>query len=114
MHRGHRSTLAPMIVGGKDVMAPPLSVVSENGARPAALAREVLSERIKRLQAEAKGLAAEQVQALQDALGELERMAADIAGGGDAYAVGVREIARKLASDCLSANQTIGAIVSRR
>jgi hypothetical protein len=114
MHRGHRSTLAPRIVGGKDVMAAPLSVVSENGARPAAPAPEVLSERIKRLQAEAKGLAAEQVQALQDALAELERMAADIAGGGDAYAVGVREIARKLAVDCRSANQTIGAIVSRR
>lgn len=114
MHRRTYGALAPKVVGGKDATSPSLTVVSENGSQSAGPTREVLSERIKRLQAEANGLAAEQVQAFQDTLTNLKRMAEDIAAGGDAYPVGVREIARRLAGDCLSANQTIGAIISRR
>lgn len=99
-------------------MTPTLSVVADNNplvspglGEPG---REVLSDRIKRLQAEAKGLAREHVQALEDALLVVERMAAEIADGGDAYPVGVREMSRRLAEDCEARIQGLEALISRR
>jgi enoyl-CoA hydratase/carnithine racemase len=92
-------------------MTPTLSVVADNvNLEPA---REVLADRIKRLQAEAKGLAREHVQALEEAISRVHQMAVEIAEGGDAYAVGVRELARRLAEDCEHRVQTLEAITSR-
>jgi len=94
-------------------MSPTLSVVADNEKLHAEPVREILGDRIKRLQAEAKGLAREHVQALEDLLLKVERMASEIADGGDAYPVGVREISRRLAEDCEHRVQTLEAIISR-
>jgi hypothetical protein len=71
------------------------------------------AERVKRLQAEARALAVEQVEALEKLLVEAATMADEIARGGDAYPVGAREIASRLAEDLPAKAETIKAIVSR-
>lgn len=82
-------------------------------AQVAALPTDSVAQRIRRLQTEARGLARQQVQALEQALAQVERMSADIADGGEAYPPGVREIARRLAEDCAVRAQAIEAIAAR-
>ena len=93
-------------------MTPPLSVVADNSAEKAKSATD-LSERIRRLQAEAKSLAREHIHALERALIEVERLSAEIADGGEAYPAGVRELARRMAEDCEMKVKTLEAIASR-
>lgn len=76
-------------------------------------APQTTAERVKRLQAEARALAVEQVEALEKVLLEAAAMADEIAKGGDAYPVGAREIASRLAEDLPSRAGSIKAIVSR-
>lgn len=71
------------------------------------------SERVRRLQAEARALALEQVEALDAALATAAALARDIADGGDAYPVGARELASRLSSDLPTKAETLKAIVSR-
>lgn len=82
-------------------------------AQIAPLTTDSVAQRIRRLQTEARGLARQQVQALEQALAQVERMSADIADGGEAYPPGVREIARRLAEDCAVRAQAIEAIAAR-
>jgi hypothetical protein len=74
---------------------------------------ETTTERVKRLQLEARALAVEQVEALERVLLDASRMAKEIADGGDAYPVGARELAGRLASDLPAKAETLKAIVSR-
>ncbi|MBU1347883.1 MAG: hypothetical protein KKA16_13165 [Alphaproteobacteria bacterium] len=74
---------------------------------------QTTADRVKRLQAEARALAVEQVEALERLLVEAARMAQDIAKGGEAYPVGAREIASRLADDLPKKAETIKLIVSR-
>ncbi|QDH74307.1 hypothetical protein [Brevundimonas sp. M20] len=74
---------------------------------------ESTADRVKRLQLEARALAVEQVEALEAVLMQAAAMAKEIAEGGDAYPVGAREIAGRLASDLPSKSETLKAIVSR-
>jgi len=76
-------------------------------------APETTAERVKRLQMEARALALEEVEALNKVLHEASRLAKNIADGGDAYPVGARELASRLASDLPSKAETLHAIVSR-
>ena len=95
-------------------MTPPLSVVADNSAdKSKPLTGRELSERIRRLQAEAKSLAREHIQALSLALIEVERLSAEISDGGEAYPAGVRDLARRMAEDCEAKVQTLEAISSR-
>jgi hypothetical protein len=71
------------------------------------------AERVKRLQMEARALAVEQVEALEKALKDAAAMAAEIAEGGDAYPVGARELASRLAADLPAKGETLRAIVGR-
>lgn len=71
------------------------------------------ADRVKRLQLEARALAVEQVEALEKVLMEAAAMAEEIAAGGDAYPVGARELAGRLASDLPAKAQTLKAVVSR-
>lgn len=88
-------------------MTPSLSVVTRVPTG------ETLSERVRRLQAEARQLAREHVLALTAAMAELEAMAAEIAAGGDAYPPGVRDLARRFAEECEARAQTIEALNGR-
>ena len=71
------------------------------------------ADRVKRLQLEARALAVEQVEALEKILLQASAMAQDIADGGDAYPVGARELAGRLASDLPLKAQTLKAVASR-
>ncbi|SFI74785.1 hypothetical protein [Caulobacter sp. UNC279MFTsu5.1] len=74
---------------------------------------ETTTQRVQRLQREARLLAREQVEALARDLDDLARRAQEIAEGGDAYAVGVREMASRLAADLPQKSQGLLAILSR-
>lgn len=99
----------------KRPMTPSLAIVGGNQAAKEETPRAVesLAERVRRLQAEAKGLARQHVQALEAALAEVEAIASEIAEGGEAYPPGVRDLARRLAEDCDIRAQTLEAIVTR-
>ena len=60
-------------------MSPPLSVVADNStAKNKSVATGDLSERIRRLQAEAKNLAREPIRALEAAIIEVERLSSHL------------------------------------
>jgi hypothetical protein len=73
-----------------------------------------LSERIRRLQTEAEQLAREHIGAFAASLAQTQRIAQEIAQGGEAYPAGVREIARQLAEESQAKAQTLEAILTRR
>lgn len=74
---------------------------------------EPLSDRIRRLQAEARGMAREHVASLEQALVSVARLATEIADGGEAYPVGARQMARQLIAECEGRAQTLDAILMR-
>ena len=86
-----------------------LSVVAVNQAPTG----QSVADQIRLLQAQAKALARDQIGALESALLQVERLSAEIADGGEAYPVGVREIARRLAEDCEASGNTLKAIAGR-
>ncbi|WP_426037243.1 hypothetical protein [Brevundimonas sp. DC300-4] len=92
---------------------PDLRLVVESEVYDLMRAPESTSERVRRLQMEARALAIEQVEALEKILNDAATLADEIAKGGDAYPVGAREIASRLAEDLPAKAQTIKAIVSR-
>lgn len=71
------------------------------------------AERIHGLQAQARALAVEETARLETALREAARLAAQIAGGGDAYPVGAREMASRLTSKLAGDADTLKAIAAR-
>ena len=95
-------------------MSASLAVVANNAApEPEALANEPLTARIRRLQAEARAMAGEHVKLLEASIIETAKLAEEIAEGGDAYPVGVREMARQMVADCESRLLGLQAIVHR-
>lgn len=91
---------------------PKLSVVSEEIYR---LDRkpETTPERVRRLQAEARMLAREQIVVLEQALMNAATIAEEIAAGGDAYPAGIRELASRIAEDLPNRSQTLQALLER-
>jgi hypothetical protein len=73
-----------------------------------------LSERVRRLQAEAKQLAREHIGVFAASLAQTQHIAEEIALGGEAYPAGVRDIARRLAEESHAKAQTLEAILARR
>jgi hypothetical protein len=80
---------------------------------PSGSDRESAASKIKRLQAEARNLAREQLDALNAALADVVRLAAEVAEGGELYPVGARELARRLAEECAKQSLTLSAIIDR-
>jgi hypothetical protein len=78
--------------------APKLSLVEKQN--PAVRAR--------RLMAEARAVAAEQVAALDAAVAQARELAAEIADGGDLYPAGLRDVCRRLSEDLTWKAKTIG------
>lgn len=74
---------------------------------------ETVAQRVQRLQAEARSLAREQIMELEAKLQEAATLAAEIAEGGDAYPVGCRELARRLADDTPNTVLTLEALLQR-
>jgi type II secretory pathway predicted ATPase ExeA len=95
--------------------APPSPVTAQVEAAVYDLMRapETTAERVKRLQAEAHALALEEVEAMNRLLSKAAEMAREISAGGDAYPVGARELASRLASDLPQKVETLRMILSR-
>ncbi len=70
--------------------------------------------RVQALQAQARALAAEHVQAVVAEMKALEVSAGEIADGGEAYPAGIRDLCRRLAADLEGTAQTITALAGRR
>lgn len=79
----------------------------------AAPGNESRTQRVRRLQDEARALAREQISEFETLLDATARMAEEIAKGGDVYAVGAREVCRRLAEELPQSLQTL-KIVSKR
>lgn len=97
-------------------MSASLAVVVANNPAEAenpAQSVESLTDRIRRLQEEARGMAREHINMLERSIAECARLAAEVAEGGDAYPVGVREMARTLVADCESRQLGLQAILHR-
>lgn len=76
-------------------------------------AAETRSHRIARLQREARALALDDVEALVRLMAQVSEAASDIADGGDAYPVGVRETALRLSMELPARADTLKAISGR-
>ena len=74
---------------------------------------ETRGDRIARLQREARALALDDVQALVRLMAQVAEAASDIADGGDAYPVGVREEALRLSMELPARADTLKAISGR-
>jgi hypothetical protein len=74
---------------------------------------ETTTQRVQRLQSEARMLAQEQVEALDRELNALAVRALEIAEGGEAYPAGIRELASRIATDLPQKAQTLRAILER-
>jgi hypothetical protein len=74
---------------------------------------ETTAQRVKRLQAEARMLAREEVERLDRAMMDMAVLAAEIAAGGEAYPAGVRELASRIAADLPQKAQGLRGIASR-
>jgi len=88
-------------------------VVADNDLKSISPKNETVAERVRRLQAEAKQLAKDHVRSLTAAMVDLEQLAAEIAEGGEAYAPGIRDVARRLVEDLDARVQTLEAIAAR-
>ena len=94
-------------------MSPSLSVVADNDLKAVLPKSETVAQRVQRLQAEARQLAKDHIKSLTSAMADLELLAAEIAEGGEAYAPGIRDIARRLVEDLEARVQTLDAIAAR-
>ena len=88
-----------------------LAIVSDAVRVP--LPADAIGQRIRDLRLEARKLAREQVEMLHQSLIETHNLAAEIAMGGEAYGVGARELARRVAEDVGHQAVTLGAILER-
>ena len=77
-------------------------------------AGEPASERIRRLQAEARDLARQHVEELTAAICRVVRLSEEISEGGDPYPVGAREVARRLVEDMGRQALALSAILERQ
>lgn len=75
---------------------------------------ETFSDKIRRLQEEAQGYALTHARAFEHAIVDLEMLAAEIADGGEAYPVGVREAARRLGKELSGTRLNVQAILDRQ
>ena len=74
---------------------------------------ETTTARVRRLQAEARMLAREQIEALERGMESLGMQAKEVAGGGDAYPAGVRDLAERLAEELEARMLTMKALMAR-
>jgi hypothetical protein len=83
----------------------PESLVQSLAAPPAVRARELLRE--------ARAAAVEHLEALAAAIHAVHDLAEDVTLGGDAYSVGVRDLAHRLAEDLLGRVGSLEALTER-
>lgn len=80
-------------------------------AQPAATT--TLAQRMERLRLDAEAVAMEHIDALIGALNEAMTMADQVANGGEAYNIGVREIARRMHKEIAPSVLSLRAVRER-
>src|SRR5579872_1037337 len=75
---------------------------------------ETLSQTMQRLRVEAQVHARDHSLMFEQAVADLELLAADIAQGGEAYLIGVRETARRLGPELTGARLNLDSILGRK
>jgi hypothetical protein len=90
-----------------------LTLVDEAGVYHLNRKPETVPERVRRLQHEARVLACEEIELLRRTLAQAVDQAEAMRDGGDAFPVGAREQARKLAAELPLIMQTLQAISVR-
>ena len=93
--------------------APHLTLVSSDAAAYDLSGPETASDRVRRLQQHARARAREQVLELAMAMESLAGLARDIANGGEAYPVGVRELCARMTEEMPVRAKTIQSLISR-
>jgi hypothetical protein len=74
---------------------------------------ESRAERVRRMQANARALAREQIEAMSEQMGQLALSALEVADGGEAYPIGVRELSRRIARELDVHIKTIDVLLNR-
>jgi hypothetical protein len=92
---------------------PPLHIVQPDEKPELAATPETVAQRVRRLQAEARNLARDHIGALVSTIADAQRVAVEIADGGEAYPAGVRDLARRFAEDCEARANTLEALNAR-
>lgn len=100
-------------MAAKTPARPELKIVGDAEIYDLMRTPETTADRIKRLQLEARALALEEVEQLANTLKTAAELAERISLGGDAYPVGARELASRLASDLPTKAETIRAIAAK-
>lgn len=96
------------------LMAAAVELPPPPDAAPAPAApQESIATRVRRLQAEAQALARQQILELQQSMRSLAALAEEVAGGGDAYPVGARELAHRVADDMHQKAQWLQALLAK-
>ena len=89
---------------------PELKIAPGQGQVPGG---ETSSEKIRRLRAQIKEAASDELEELDSAIDQLCEIAQSIAQGGEAYPPGVREICRALAEEAAAQARSIDVILQR-
>jgi hypothetical protein len=74
---------------------------------------ETHAEKMRHLREQAETNARDHTQLFAQALAQLEAIAEDIAQGGEAYPVGVRETARRLGPELAGSRMNVASILGR-
>ena len=93
--------------------APPATVahkIKSDDIVASGASRETRTQRVRRLQEEARALAREQIGEFELLLDATAKMALEIADGGEVYSIGAREICRRLADELPRTLQTLHVI----
>ena len=88
--------------------APGVAEIYDLGRGP-----ESTSQRVQRLQAEARLLAREEIERLDRDLRRLAQQARAIADGGEAYPTGIRELAGRISVDTAQRAEILRALLDR-
>jgi hypothetical protein len=75
---------------------------------------ETTSQRVKRLQDEARLLAREEIERLDRELRRMAEQASAIADGGEAYPAGIRELAGRISVDTAQRAEMLRALLERK
>jgi len=106
------------VIDGDKVMSLPTAVAHKasyaDDLPQVAQVRETRTQRVRRLQEEARALAREQIAEFEVLLDATAKAALEIADGGEVYSIGAREICRRLADELPRTLQTLQVISKKR
>jgi len=94
-------------------LKPPPRLAAETEVIDLGRGPETGFQRVRRLQAEARSLALEEIEALCRDINAVAARAAEVAEGGEAFPAGVRDMAARLAADMPERAQAMRVIAER-